>query len=121
MKKNYTTYIIVQIILGLIIILGILFLLTHDVTLFFSILYSPYSFLLMIVIFMEYIILKGMDRSRIYKLEIQRLKQKRQKDTDFREKLEKQVQEIQASLEDPETHRGIRKILKNILDSLREL
>lgn len=121
MKKNHTTYILVEIVLGLIIILGILFLLTHDVKLFFSILYSPYSFLLMIVIFLEYIILKGMDRSRIYKLEIQRLKQKRQKDMGFHQKLEKQVQEIQTSLPDSEAHQGIRKILKNILNSLREL
>jgi hypothetical protein len=121
MKRTSATYILAEIVLGLIIILGILFLLTHDTKIFLSILYSPYSFLLMVVIFLEYIILKGMDRSRIYKLEIQRLKQKRNKDMDLHLKLEKQIQEIQTSLGDSETHQGIQKTLKNILNSLREL
>ncbi|MBN1900988.1 hypothetical protein JW926_06645 [Candidatus Sumerlaeota bacterium] len=121
MKRNSFTGILTQIILGLIIILGILFLLTHDIEVFFSLLYSPYSFLLMVVIILEYVILKGRDRSRIYKLEIQRLKLKRMKDADFHKRLEKEIHEIQASLDDSEMHQGIHDMLDKILKSLKEL
>jgi len=120
MKKSYTSIILTEVVLGTIIILGVLLLLTNDFDLFLSILYSPFSFLLLVVIILEYIILKGMDRSRIYKLEIQRLKQKRKKDMEWLQRMDKEIREIHNSLGKSKTAENTKKRLEKVIKSFKE-
>jgi len=121
MRLSRSSYLLAEIILILVILVGVLLLITHDWDLFFSILYSPYSFILLVVIILEYIILKGMDRSRIYKLEIERLKRKRHRDLEFHVRMEKQIRELEKYADDPNAGEELKSHLKKILNEFREL
>jgi len=53
-----------------------LILLTQDVGLVTRFFYSPLAIILLIVVFVEYLIIKGGDRSRLYLLEIERMRER---------------------------------------------
>ncbi len=120
MKKTNAPYLVVEIILGIVACLCIFLLLVNDVNLFFSVLYSPYSFLVLVVVILEYIILKGMDRSRFYRLEIERLTRKRRRELAFRQHLESEIRALQKTLETQPENSKVHKRLDEILKSLKE-
>ncbi len=120
MRLTKTSYIVVIIILVLIIVHGVIFLLTRDWETIYRILYNPYSFFLLVVVIIEYILLKGMDRSRIYKLEVDRLKKKRRKDMEFHVRVEKEIREMERHLDDPNAREQLKTLLKKILDEFKE-
>jgi hypothetical protein len=119
MKKTSLHYLLAEIVLAVILILAILLLLIDDFRLFFSLFYSPFSFLLLVVILIEYIILKSMDRSRIYKLELERLKIKRDKDLAFQQSLESQIKNIYRELDIGFDKEELQRRLKKIIHSFR--
>jgi len=114
MKQNKTSYLAAEIFLGIVVVLGLLMLLTGDIRRFLSILYSPYSFLLLVVILIEYFILKGMDRSRIYKLELERLKKKRERELETQRELEDQIGELSGNLDKKDLEQRLEKIKKTM-------
>jgi len=120
MRLSRTSYLILEIILILIIILGVFILIIRDFKKVSELLYHPYSFFLLFVVILEYIILKGMDRSRIYKLEVERLKKKRRKDMEFHVRVEKQIREIQKYTEDPDAREELKSRLTKILNEFKE-
>jgi predicted ferric reductase len=120
MRLSKTPYLLVVIILVLIIIHGIIFLLTRDLEIIYRVLYNPYSFFLLVVVILEYIILKGMDRSRIYKLEVERLKKKRRKDMEFHVRVEKQIRELEKYTDDPNARDELKSRLKKIQNEFNE-
>lgn len=107
-------------ILIIIIILGIILLITRDFQTIPDILFNPYSFFLLVVVMVEYIILKGMDRSRIYKLEVERLKKKRRRDMEFHVRVEKQIRELEKYTDDPNARDELKSRLKKIQNEFRE-
>lgn len=119
-KRSNFSYLLAQGVLVIIALLGLLLLLLDDYTLFARILYSPYSFLVLVIMLLEYVVLKGLDRSRIYKLELKRLKAKREKDLVARRKLDEKLKDIEDELDKQDkkqTRRKIgeaRKILRNL-------
>ena len=117
MKTSNTPYLLAEIILGIVVLLGILLLLTNDVRLFISLLYSPYSFLVLVVMLLEYIFLKSMDRSRIYKLEIDRLEKMRLKERAFRQRLEKEIDEILELLDEPSAKKPDPSVVATLAES----
>jgi len=55
-----------------------LVLLTQDFGLVTRFFYSPLAIILLIVVFVEYLIIKGGDRSRLYLIEIERMREREQ-------------------------------------------
>jgi hypothetical protein len=53
-------------------------LVTQDLDWVTRMLYSPLAFILLIVVFAEYLIIKGGDRSRLYQIEIERMREREQ-------------------------------------------
>ncbi len=121
MKKKKSFSPPLMILLWCVIILGVILLIANDFNLFLDILFSGYSFLLLVVIFLEFILMKGMDRSRIYRLEIARLKAKRQKDTIFRQDLDDRINNLLTALDEPDGAERIRSGLQEVRDRLHDL
>jgi len=67
-----------EIILLVIAAFCILVLLTQDLGLVTRFFYSPLAIILLIVVFVEYLIIKGGDRSRLYLIELERMREREQ-------------------------------------------
>ena len=65
-------------ILILIALFSTLILLTQDYQWMLRLFYSPLAIILLIVVFVEYLIIKGGDRSRLYLIEIERMREREQ-------------------------------------------
>ncbi len=65
-----------EVVIICVIALCVLLLVTNNVETFIRVLYSPISFLVLVVVLGEYIILKSADRSRIYKIELEQLRRR---------------------------------------------
>lgn len=65
-----------EIFIMILIVLGILLAWSGSFYTFLNYFYNPYSFLIIVIMVIEYIILKGRDRSRIYKIQIKHLKER---------------------------------------------
>lgn len=61
-------------------------------------LYSPVAIIVVIFLAIEYIALKGRDRSRIYKIELEQARTKRQQDLEFLRGVEKELSEIEETI-----------------------
>ena len=114
-------FILVQFILILVVAFGVLLLLTNDLNLFIRIFYNPYSFLILAVAIVEYIILKAMDRSRMYRLENQRLKRKRRRDMDMRREVESRIRNVMQRLDESESTERLKKELEDIVRTVRRI
>jgi uncharacterized integral membrane protein len=117
----------------LLILLLLLLLVSNSVRTFLAIIYSPFAFAIMLIVVLEYVILKAVDRSRIYRLEIERLRSKRAEDIALWRDLEghlsealKRLQELEggAATTDPDASlsslRALRSKLEEILRILRK-
>jgi hypothetical protein len=65
----------------------------------FGILYGRGAILIVVVLIIEYIILKGRDRSRFYKIELLKMRDKRRHYIEFVRNLETQLDQVESSLE----------------------
>jgi len=92
---------------------------------FLGLIYSPVSFLILVIIIGEYIILKGIDRSRIYRIQLRALRSKRNDDIQFLRAVEQKILEIEKALDEAEKMvmnerlHYARTILKAIIDKFR--
>ncbi|HUT23715.1 MAG TPA: hypothetical protein VM492_05185, partial [Sumerlaeia bacterium] len=66
---------------------------------FIRVLYGPVPLVIAILLIIQYILLKGRDRSRLYKMELDQVRLKRREETDFLRRLEGELQEIESALE----------------------
>ncbi|HPS00399.1 MAG TPA: hypothetical protein PLA90_02545, partial [Candidatus Sumerlaeota bacterium] len=64
----------------------------------FGMLYGRGAVLIVVVLIIEYIILKGRDRSRFYKLELLKMRDKRRNYIEFVRNLEAQLDQVESSL-----------------------
>jgi uncharacterized membrane protein YcjF (UPF0283 family) len=71
-------------------------LIMQDVWSVVEFLYSPLAIILLVVVFAEFLILKGGDRSRLYRLEIERMREREQEQI---ERLRLAVDELQRARE----------------------
>ena len=71
-------------------------LLTQDLGLVTGLFYSPLAIILLLVVFVEYLIIKGGDRSRLYLLEIERMREREQQQITRTRRV---LEEVQATLE----------------------
>lgn len=78
--------------------LGIVLLWSGDFRLFFQYLYSPYSFLILFVIVIEYIVIKSSDRSRIYQIQIAHLKKRIEDLRDKTRLIEEEIAQMEREL-----------------------
>jgi len=101
-----------------------LLLLQFDFTELFAIIYHPVAGLILLVVLVEFIWLKSGDRTRIYKLEIDRLRRLRREDEEL---LRRARQVVQEGLINPETeeqgrpgdwHRRASDLRKDLQDRL---
>jgi hypothetical protein len=74
-------------------------------------LYSPVVAIIVFFLALEYIILKGRDRSRVLHIELEQAREKRQSDLEYLRKLdshllqmENQLRSLESQLEDMESH-----------------
>jgi hypothetical protein len=65
---------------------------------FLSNLYRPVAIAFVILLAIEYIALKGRDRSRIYKIELEQARTKRQQDLEFLRGMEKELTTIEEKI-----------------------
>jgi hypothetical protein len=65
---------------------------------FLESLYRPAAVILIVFLAIEYIIIKGRDRSRIYRIELQSLREKRREDIEFIRNLEEDLEQIDEVL-----------------------
>ncbi|MFH0794721.1 MAG: hypothetical protein V2A74_11880 [bacterium] len=84
-----------EILIGVVVLGLLLLLFTHNLKL----LYNPMMFLLLIVIIGQYLIQKGVDRSRIYQMQLQQLQAKREEDLAFLRDVEREIYEIHKLLD----------------------
>lgn len=84
-KITYGEILIAGLVVGL-----ILLLLTNN----WRLLFHPMMFLILIVIIGQYLIQKGVDRSRIYLLQLKQLQAKREDDLAFLREIEREISEI---------------------------
>ncbi|MBN1867577.1 hypothetical protein JW916_09820 [Candidatus Sumerlaeota bacterium] len=66
-------------------------------------LYSPVALIVVIFLIVEYVVLKGRDRSRLYRIELDQMREKRRRDNEFLHDIERDIQSVEndlASLED---------------------
>jgi hypothetical protein len=61
-------------------------------------LYSPVAIIVVIFLAIEYIALKGRDRSRIYRIELDHARTKRRQDLEFLRGVEKEISEIEEMI-----------------------
>lgn len=90
-------------------------------------LYEPIAIVILVLVLLEYIVLKGRDRSRIYRIELEKMRDKRHQDIEFlREQeaalaaLEKDLESLGAVLPDDATGVAELLIARNRLASLRD-
>ncbi|MFP4380709.1 MAG: hypothetical protein ACLFUS_09430 [Candidatus Sumerlaeia bacterium] len=63
-------------------------------------LYSPVAIIVVLFLGIEYLILKGRDRSRIYKIELDHARAKRQQDLEFLRRMEGQLRQMEKMLDE---------------------
>ncbi|KPL09567.1 hypothetical protein AMJ85_06485, partial [candidate division BRC1 bacterium SM23_51] len=71
-------------------------LVTQDLSLVTGLLYSPLAIVLLVVVFVEYLIIKGGDRSRLYLLELERMHEREQEHV---AQTRRALEEIRGALE----------------------
>ncbi len=99
----------------LVLLLGaVLFaLFTFDFRQIFQVLYSPTAGIVLLVVIVEFLVLKSVDRTRLFRLEINRLRKWRRNDeTLLRES--RDILEAQPSPEDDEWEARKEKLLKDL-------
>ncbi|NQU42485.1 hypothetical protein HQ520_04315 [bacterium] len=64
-------------------------------------LYSPIAIVLVILLFIEYIVLKGRDRSRIYRIELEQARHKRVEDQEYLRHLEERLLAMEKEVPSP--------------------
>jgi len=65
---------------------------------FLHFLYGPVAIIVVIFMIVEYIVLKGRDRSRIYRLELEQTRERRRHDVEFLQSVEEQLRQIEEAL-----------------------
>jgi hypothetical protein len=90
-------------------------------------LYEPSAIVILVLVLLEYIVLKGRDRSRIYRIELEKMRDKRHRDIEFLRELEAALAALEKDLEAlgrvlPEDATGVAELLvaRNRLASLRD-
>ena len=86
-------------ILVIFIVFGAGFVLSGGGVEFLRYLYNPVAVVVVIFAMIEYIVLKGRDRSRIYHLELEQLRQRRHEEIDFLRNLEEELRHLEQDLE----------------------
>ena len=61
-------------------------------------LYSPFAVIIVTVLVVQYILLKGRDRSRLYRMEIDQLRERRREDSDFLQEMEEELRKLDERL-----------------------
>jgi hypothetical protein len=84
--------------LGIVVVFVIGLILTIQGKDFLRSLYSPVAIIVVIFLAIEYIALKGRDRSRIYKIELDHARTKRRQDLEFLRGVEKELSEIEEMI-----------------------
>jgi len=95
---------ILEVIIVCLISLCILLLVTNNVESFINVLYSPVAFLVLVVVLVEYIILKSADRSRLYKIELDYLRQRKIEQIKIFHQLERRLEEVVKVLHNLKTY-----------------
>ena len=87
-------------------------------------LYGGVAIIIIIFLMIEYVILKGRDRTRIYKLEVENILKKRQKDIAFLRELERELEDLESCLDSScggkcdETRDRVRSLRRRINENL---
>jgi hypothetical protein len=66
---------------------------------FVRVLYGPGPLVVAILLILQYILLKGRDRSRLYKMELDQVREKRREEADFLRRLEAEIRHIENAVE----------------------
>jgi energy-coupling factor transporter transmembrane protein EcfT len=121
--KNFNISSLLVLFILFLILGGCIFLLITkgDLLPLISFFFSPYSFLLLFVMLVEYLFLKGIDRSHVFKLENQKLKQKRSRDIAFRKWLENRIDDISDKVDNPGEIKTVKKHLQDIKNNLKDV
>lgn len=88
-----------RLIVAILVVFTIGAILSGEAAAFLSKLYGGAAIVLMVVLIIEYIVLKGRDRSRIYKIEIESMREKRHKDLEFLQSVERELAGLDESLQ----------------------
>lgn len=82
--------------------------------------YSHFAILLVVFLIIEYIVLKGRDRSRIYKIERDQARARRREDIEFLREIEERIETVQQDLEG-EGDQARERALENLRELRRRL
>ena len=64
-------------------------------------LYSPVAIIVVVFLVIEYIVLEGRDRSRIYRIELDQMREKRRLDAAFLREVEDELRRLEDGFSDP--------------------
>lgn len=104
-------------ILGIVLIFGTGLGISRQGIDFFRFLYHPMAIIVVILLLIQYIILKGRDKSRIYRIELEQARRKRQEDLEFFQRLEATIQKLEVQAQSKE-HTAVE--MREQLEQLRE-
>ena len=110
---------------------GILIFITGNHRLILDKLYSPYAFFIVVIMLVEYLLLKGADRSEIYRRELEAALQRRRDDLLTMREIERRLVDLRGQLNalnegraDPDAMRSAldlsRGVCGEILENVRE-
>lgn len=104
-------------------VIGILTLIvvTGNLKFIWEMLYSPYSGFIVVVMVVEYVLLKGSDRSAIYRRELEAARQKRRDDLLALRDMETQLVELRARLTTALDRPGEAQELREVVETARQL
>jgi len=86
----------VEVVLLVIIVFCVAVLLTQDLDLVIHTIYSPLAIIFLVVVFVEYLFIKSGDRSRLYQIELERM---REREEAYVARTRRALEEIHSTLE----------------------
>ena len=108
-----------EVVIVFLITLCVLMLVTNNVESFFRLLYNPVSFLILVIVLAEYIVLKSADRTRIYRIEVDQLRSRLLEQVKAQHQIEQAIDDIEDIIHDIETRHKDPEV-KNAVGNIRE-
>ena len=116
-KKGRFKVTLAECVLFLIMIAAILLLITDSVERFLEVIYNPYAYAVLVIMMVEYVLLKSSDRSRIYQMQIDQLQQARHDDITFIRSIESRLSILAKEVKKDD----VKEKLNSIATELNEL
>jgi hypothetical protein len=106
--------------LGGIVVVCLFLLLTQDFNLILQVFYSRFSFLILVLMIIEFLILKSIDRSKVYRMELERLRELQDAELIVKRRLESRLEQLLQKATQLAAEPGSSPSLNELREELRQ-